>query len=312
MKHYLILVLAFLTITAACLGEDTPPDNKHGVMVRVAQIYINPDPNSAKLGEVTRGREVIILDQSREWVRVLASVTAEKDLNGWILDKGVIRPDTPDGDRILFGEGAASELIATQRNGRKGAADDARRLYYRTYEYFPKSPLAGEALYRAADILWQVQAADVKSRASANKRDPFLHGEYDDEYMKLVIKKFPGTKWADLAAFQLLDPKLCGDWEGEPKCPEKESEMYDKYATEHPNSPSAPEALYKSAWRQAALIEIYKTQNKQKQSDDARARAKSTAQLAISKYPQSDWAYRCRALVYMVETGIPTWGTATE
>jgi len=32
--------------------------------------------------------------------------------------------------------------------------------------------------------------------------------------MKLVIKKFSGSKWADLAAFHLIDNKLCGDWQG--------------------------------------------------------------------------------------------------
>ena len=30
---------------------------------------------------------------------------------------------------------------------------------------FPNSPLAAEALYRAADILWQIEKADVSSRA---------------------------------------------------------------------------------------------------------------------------------------------------
>ena len=45
-----------------------------------------------------------------------------------------------------------------------------------------------------------------------------------------------------LAAFDLLDKKLCGEWEGLPKCPEDESGMYEKYVKEHPTSPKNAEA----------------------------------------------------------------------
>jgi hypothetical protein len=311
MKRYFYLLLA-ITVALSAFAQDGPPDDKHGIMVRFAQLYLSPDESSSKLAEVPLGREVIVLEQSRNWLHVLASITPEKDINGWIIDKGVIRPSTPDGDKILFGEGSASELIASTRGGRRGAADDARRLYYRVYDYFPKSDLAGEGLYRAADILWQVQAGDVNSRPSARAKDPSLHAEMDDQYMKLVIKKFPGTKWADLAAFHLLEPKRCGDWEGDEKCPEKEANMYEKYTAEHPNSPTAAESLYNAAWRYAALIEIYKNQNKAKQIDDSRARAKATCQAIITKYPQTDWAYRARTLVYLVDQQIPTYGNAIE
>jgi hypothetical protein len=311
MKRY-FLFFALITAAVSLFAQDGPPDDKHGIMVRVAQIYIAPDDTSSKLGEVPRGREVIVLEQSRNWLHVLASVTPEKDINGWIVDKGVIHPNTPDGDKVLFGEASASELIASTRGGRKGAADDARRLYYRVYDYFPKSDLAGEGLYRASDILWQIQAGDVNSRPSAREKDPHLHAEMDEQYMKLVIKKFPGTKWADLAAFHLLEPKLCGDWEGDEKCPEKEAGMYEKYAAEHPNSPTAAEALYDAAWRRAALIEIYKNQNKTKQIEESRNGAKATAQLIITKYPQTDWAYRARTLIYLVDQQIPTYGNALE
>ena len=70
--------------------------------------------------------------------------------------------------------------------------------------------------------------------------------------------------------------------------------MYEKYAAEHPTSPTAPEALYNAAWRRAALIEIYKNQNKAKQIEESRAGVKATAQAIITKYPQTDWAYRAR------------------
>ena len=49
----------------------------------------------------------------------------------------------------------------------------------------------------------------------------------DEEAMKQVMKKFPDSKWAQLAAFHLIDNKLCGDWQGSSKCPDKEAEIYE-------------------------------------------------------------------------------------
>ena len=84
--------------------------------------------------------------------------------------------------------------------------------------------------------------------------------------MKQVIKKYPRTKWADLAAYNLIDNKICGDWQGQTKCPEKETEIYLKYAEEHPQSPKTAEALYNAAWRQAALVSLYKSDNDTKKA----------------------------------------------
>src|SRR5260370_24153972 len=96
---------------------------------------------------------------------------------------------------------------------------------------------------------------------SANEQDPDVRPKMDDEVMRQVMKKYPHTKWADLAAYHLLDNKVCGDWQAQPKYPEKETELYENYVKEHPQSPKAAQALYNSAWRQSALIEIYKTQH---------------------------------------------------
>ena len=183
---------------------------------------------SAKLGEVERGRELVFLETTHEWVHVMAMLGEEKTVTGWILDKGVVRATSQDGDRILFGEGTDSEDQASRRRGRRGAADDAARLYYRVYDLYPASPYAGEALYRAADIRWQVEKIDVMSRPSAREKESYLRQGMNEELMKTVIKKYPGTKWADLAAFQLIENKLCGDWQGSVKCPDKEAETYEK------------------------------------------------------------------------------------
>ena len=285
---------------------------EHAIMVRPAQIFLSPDSSSTKLGDIDRGREVAILEKSRNWLHVLASVSPERDLTGWIVDKGVVRASTPDGDKIMLGEGARCELEASRRGGRRGAADEARRLYYRTSEYFPSSPLAGEGLYRAADIQWQLDAADVRTRPSSKARDPGLHIQIDEQFMKMVIQKFPGTKWSDLASYHLIENKLCGEWEGLSKCPEKESELYEKYGEDHPDSPAAAEAFYNAAWRQSTLIEIYKSENKTNKIEGARSKAKALAQRVIEKYPQSDWAYRSKSLVYMIDQQIPTYGNAVE
>jgi len=307
-----LMICALLAAALTAAAQEPPSDTHHGIMVRTAQVFISPDANSTKMAMLDRGREVAVLDQSGEWLHVLASVTQEKDITGWIYDKGVVRINTPDGDKILFGEAAASELEASKAHGRKGAADDARRLYYRVFDYFPKSPLAGEALYRAADIIWQLDANDVNSRPSARMRNPDDRAEINEEYMKMVIKKFSGTKWADMAAFHLIDNKLCGDWIGQSKCPDREANIYEKYAFDHPDSPNAAEALYDAATRRAALIEIYKTENNAKKSEESRGQAKSDANVAITKYPETDWALRSRTLVYMLDQGIPTYGNSLQ
>ena len=291
---------------------------ERGVMVRVAQIYISPDTNSPKIAIIDRGREVAVIEKSRDWLHVLATlaepteISEGRDVSGWILDKGVVRAATRNGDKVLFGEAVASEQEAGRRGGRKGADKDALRLYYRAAEYFPQSPVAGEALYRAADIRWQIDRADLFGRPSGRgaPRDR-LYG-IDEDLMKQVIKKFPHSKWADLAAYHLLDNKLCGDWQGESKCPEKEAEVYEKYADEHPQSPVAAEALYNAAYRRSALIELYKNDGKSSHIGDAKAKAVALAQRVIANFPQSDWANRAQTLLYKLEQGIPTYGTAVE
>lgn len=310
-RHHLLIATLLL---AAPLSFAAP---ERGVMVRVAQIYISPDANSAKIAIIDRGREVAVIEKSRDWVHVLATLsepteTSEgRDVSGWILDKGVVRASTPNGDKVLFGEAVASEQEAGRRGGRKGADKDALRLYYRAAEYFPQSPVAGEALYRAADIRWQIDRADMFGRPSGRNPRDRLYG-IDEDLMKQVIKKFPHSKWADLAAYHLLDNKLCGDWQGESKCPEREAEVYEKYADEHPQSPVAAEALYNAAYRRSALIELYKNEGKSKNIGDAKAKAIALAQRVIANFPQSDWANRAQTLLYKLEQGIPTYGTGAE
>jgi outer membrane protein assembly factor BamD (BamD/ComL family) len=139
-----------------------------------------------------------------------------------------------------------------------------------------------------------------------------MRHQMDEDQMRSVERKYKGTKWADLAAFDLIANKLCGDWQGDPKCPEKESSIYEKYASEHPQSPKAAEALYDAASRQAALIDMYREAENQKKSDESRSRAISLAQRALQQYPNSDYAYRAQLLLYLLRQGIPTYGCSSD
>src|ERR1700677_613639 len=304
--------LRLMVVAVIVLCFTASAETVRGTPIQVAAIYLSPDSSSNKLADIDRGREVVILETSGDWLHVEAVITEEQIITGWMMKKAVVQGSTPSGDRIVFGEAVESEDQASQRHGRRGAAQDAMRLYYRTAEYFPNSPLAGEAMYRSADIRWQINKADVMSLPSAKEKEAYLRQSMDEQYMKEVIKKFPGTKWADLAAFHLIENKVCGDWQGSSKCPEKEAEMYEKYVNEHPQSPAVAEALYDAAWRQSALIEMYKTEEQAKKSDESRGKAIALAQKAVAQSPQSDWGARAQLLLFMISQNIPTYGNGVE
>jgi outer membrane protein assembly factor BamD (BamD/ComL family) len=300
-------------------------DAQRGTLVHEETIRVSPNADAARLGEAGRGHELVIIENSRDWVHVEAILQAPsheegateeeeagKAITGWVPNKALVTTKTQDGDRIIFGEAADSEDQASRRRGRRDAAQDAMRLYYRVYDLMPTSPLAAEALYRAADIRWQLDRSDVMTRPSARERPSYLRGQMQEEWMKLVIKKYPGTKWADLASFRLIENKLCGDWEGLTKCPDKEADLYENYAKEHPQSPAAPEALYNAAWRRSALIEIYRIEPNQKKATESRDRALALAQKVVSQYGQSDWALRTQRLIFYIQQGIPTYGNASN
>ena len=317
-----LIIVAFALLLATTFAS---AQAQRGTLIHEETIRVSPSADTAKLGEAERGHELIILDSTRDWTHVEA-ILAEprkdadeddpeaqgKTITGWVQTKALVSLTTQDGDKIIFGEAVTSEDEASRRRGRRDAAQDAMRLYYRVYDLFPAAPLAAEALYRAADIRWQMDRNDVMTRPSAREREAYMRGQINEDWMKLVTKKYPGTKWADLAAFHLIENKLCGDWQGASKCPEKEAETYEKFAKEHEQSTAAPEALYDAAWRQAALIEIYKTEANQKKSDAAKNRALELAEKVANQYSQSEWALRAKTLIYYIQQGVPTYGNAAD
>src|SRR6202142_4451252 len=204
----LALTLIFSTGLASAQAQ-------RGTLVHEETIRVSPASDAAKLGEAGRGHELVIIETSRDWTHVEAILrepkkdadeddpeSEGKTITGWVSSHALVNLTTPNGDKIIFGEAADSEDEASRRRGRRDAAQDALRLYFRVYDLFPTSPLAAEGLYRAADIRWQIERSDVLTRPSAREKDSYMRGQIDEAWMKLVIKKFPGTKWADLAAFR--------------------------------------------------------------------------------------------------------------
>ena len=310
-KHQLSLLTLFLVFSTLALAED----KEHGTVIGEVMLHVAPDPSSQQLSKVTRGRDVFLMDRTnvdgKPWAHLLAVVDVDveretaREISGWVPANQVITTSTPNGDQIIYGEAVDSESRADL--GAKNARDDARRLYYRLYEYFPASPLAGEALWRSANIQWQLEKADVSRRPSSQEMDPNLRVAINEDNIKLVIKKFPRTKWADLAAYDLIDNKLCGSWKGETKCPEKESELYEKYVREHPDSPKAAEALFNAATRQGALVEMFRANHEQDKSDKARKKGLELAQEIVTKHADDDWKPRAMDLMYALQQGIPTY-----
>jgi len=304
-------IAAFVLCSAALSSAAV----ERGILIHEVALRITPDSSSEKIAVAPAGREVAVIEKSHDWIKIFATVGEvseegqAKEVTGWIENRGIVLASTPNGDRILFGAATDAEDEASSPRGRRGAARDAMRLYARTNEYFPNSPLAAEALYRAGDIRWQIEYADIKTLPSAKEQDPDVRPKMEEEIMRQVMKKYPHTKWADLAAYHLLDNKICGDWQAQAKCPERETELYEKYATEHPQSPKAAEALYNAARRQAALIDIYRTEDQAARSSAAATRAKQLAGRLVTQYPDTDWASRALALEFKIEQNIPTYGS---
>jgi outer membrane protein assembly factor BamD (BamD/ComL family) len=333
-KSYLLAASLALVGLCASVGfaaekpQAKPMAGPRATMLRETPLYVAPDTSSQKVDRVQEGRELVVAESSGPWVRVFANTDVEevdeKDapvfgqeaapppVSGWMQARGLIRETTANGDQVLMGEAASQEILAEDARGPRNAGQTARLLYRRVVEFFPNSPLAAEAAWRAADIRWQFEKEDAFKRPSAKEREAYLREQLYEDEMKKVIKLYPHTKQADMAAFAMLDNKLCGDWQGEPKCPEKESGYFEKFAAEHPDGPRTAQALYQAVYRQAVLGDMYAADNSDKKSDAARSHAKELAAQLKSKFPASDYTTRAAALVYKVEQGLAVYGSDKE
>ena len=333
-----IASLAFgLSLLCAVLpahGQKKPPQpvkpmaGSRAAALRITWLYIAPDPASQKVDRVQIGREMVVAEHSGPWLRVYANTdiqeARQKDaplfgtdetpppVSGWIEAKGIVLETTQGGDQVLMGEAANQESLASDPRGPAIAAQSARLLYRRLVEMFPQSPLVPDATWRAADILWQLQKADASTRPSAREKQAYLRDQMDEDELKKILRYYPHTRQAELAAFELIDNKLCGDWQGEPKCPEKESEFYEKYAAEYPDGPRTAQALYQAVYRQAVLTNMYAAEGSDSKSNAAHAHARELAARLKEHFGQSDYSGRAGALVYKLDEGIPVYGIDRE
>ncbi|HEY6491279.1 MAG: hypothetical protein WCC26_12200 [Terracidiphilus sp.] len=326
-------LLAAGLVVCVCLGAQAdkkkdqlvkPLAGPRATALRVTWLYISPDKSAQKVDRVQIGREMVVAEKSGPWMRVYANTDIQEErtsdqpefgsnetpppISGWLEAKGIVVEDTPNGDQILMGAAASQEAEASDPKGPANAARSAHLLYRRLAEMFPNSPLAPEAAWRAADILWQLQKSDYSSLPSAKERDPSMREQMDEDALKKVTKLYPHTRPADLADYDLIDNKLCGDWQGATKCPEKESGIFEKYADEHPDSPRAARALYEATYRQAVLADMYGADGNDKKQEEAHTHARDLAARLKDKYAQSDFTSRAAALVFKLDQGIPVYG----
>ena len=333
-KSRLLLALALCCAALPALADKKPQQQEkpmagpRATPLRITWLYISPDRASQKVDRVQIGREMVVAEKSGPWLRVYANTDVQearqKDaplvgtdevtppISGWMEAKGIVVESTVGGDLVLMGEAANQESLANDPRGPALAAQSARLLYRRLVEMFPQSPLVPEAAWRAADVLWQLQKADASSRPSAHEKQAYLRDQMDEDELKKILKYYPRTRQASLAAFSLIDNKLCGDWQGSPKCPDKESEYYEKYAAEYPDGPRTAQAIYQAVYRQAVLTDMYAADGSDNKSSNAHNHARELAAKLKEHFASSDFAARAAALVYKLDEGIPVYGIDRE
>jgi hypothetical protein len=337
MPHARFAAAALLVLTPVALfaqkKKDKNNDNNgydpaaRATVLHNANLYVAAGSSDPAIATIVPGHEIIIMQRNGAWVNVFANTDEQqeqdpdsepefKDPNqtnhqysGWIHDQGIVGPLTPHGDAILFGAAADFEAQAAQPHPPQDAAKEAQLLYKRVVDYFPDSPLAAEAAWRSADIRWQLDKQDISTLPSAHEQDAYLRPQLYDGALRRVMKMYPDSPFAARAAFDLIDEKLCGDWQGLPKCPEMETQLYLKYADRYSDGPKSAEALYDAAYRQGVLVTMYSVDDDKKNSDKAAQNCQSIADELLQKYPKSDYAARAESIAYRVKQGIPIYGS---
>src|SRR5438270_7871922 len=162
---------------------------EHATLIREESLYGSAGANAQKTAQVERGSALTVLERSQAdgqpWIKISMAADQQaqvsKEVTGWLPAKTIVTAATQNGDEIIFGQAVDSERQAEERGGRKGAADDAWRLYSRVPELFPGSPLAAEAMWRGADVRWQLARTDF-----IRWRKPM-----EEKYLREVIAKYP-------------------------------------------------------------------------------------------------------------------------
>ncbi|HXR96437.1 MAG TPA: hypothetical protein VN709_01210 [Terriglobales bacterium] len=285
------LILAAL-LAGVVSGQAVPLQK--AVALAPATMYLNPDKTSAQVGSVRPGMEIGEQSASGAFVQVFAN-----GVSGWIQNQDLAAYGDPESPELIFGAAADLEHEAENSGGERQAAMDAARLYYTIYSDFPASARAAEALYRAADVVWQVKLGEEPKRRTPNERQfP------DDAELRRVVGKFPGTPWAARAAYDLLiEHFTCGDWNDKPECALKEAGTYQDYVKKYPRGPMAAEAAYDAVYREGIAWTLYKPRDAGKASELERAVARDAAALRAN-YSGTDWAAEAALVAYHVAHGV--------
>ncbi len=330
----LLCVSTVVCLFVSSAGAQGPPESRAGydrgaraTVIHTANVYLSADAGSQKVSLVTPGHELMVVEHSGPWLKVFANTDVQErggateetaafgeeehvtPTSGWIRDKGVVSSSTPDGDVVLFGTAANLEDQASAPHAPVGAAVAAHLLYRRVAEYFPQSGLTAEAAWRAADVRWQMERRDASSLPSAKEQEAYLRPQIPEAEMRRIVKTYAGTKYAAMAAYDMLDNKLCGDWQGLPKCPEMEAGLYEKYAKQFPDGPRTAEALYNAAYREGVVVTMYTVEENAKRAEGAAARTEALAAEMRSRFPRSDYTARAVSIAFRVRQGIAIYGT---
>jgi hypothetical protein len=305
MKWSHITLLMFLA-SAALAARSTPAsagERQRATLIREGTLYSKPNNGSDQVAPLPRGSDLTVTERNGPpdnlWLKVtVAGTQGQPAREGWVEGKALIMASTENAEEIAYGEAVDSEHEAEKRSGRRSAADDAARLYRWTAETFPSTPLAGEALWRAADIDWQI--------ARGRGRRPI-----DESGMKQVLANYPNSKWADLAAYEMLENQLCADPTAQASCAEKNASVYEQYARQHPQAAKTPEALYNAAQQSGLLADIYRVRADKDRSAAAKKKALGLAQ-ELAGGNASEWKARGVDLQYKLQQNIPLYGLEQE
>ncbi len=327
----LSILFAFLAPPAGSAQNgrfERPPQNGvYATCIRQNELYSTADQSTPPIAEIMPGREMVVVDKNGNWLRVFANTdppdTRQSDqpefgsqapppISGWMQDQGIVTTNTLNGDLIVFGAADAAEEAASVPNPPPGMAEQARLLYRRVVLMFPQSRFVAEAMYRAADIRWEIQKADASTLPSAHEKQAWLREQMDENEMKNVMKYFPSTPWADDAAFDLIDNRLCGDWQGSEQCPEKETGYYLQYVHDHPDSPKAAEALYDALWRQASAGDMWSEDGNAKRAQQDRDHARGILSEMEQRFSDSSFTARGAEVVFKIDQGMAVYAGARE
>jgi hypothetical protein len=154
-NHKIFLFLVALVAANALLSRAFPakafaaelfaPQGENATLIREESLYSSAGANAQKSAQVGRGSALTVLERGtadgQPWVKISMAADQQaqvsKEVTGWLPAKAIVTAATANGDEIIFGQAVDSERQAEERGGRKGAAEDALRLYSRVPELFP-------------------------------------------------------------------------------------------------------------------------------------------------------------------------------